>query len=338
MIADVRRASSVGNSFWTQVNEKPYGSYPGSTPRRRTGRQRPAVLDTGPVPRQGRIRDSTGISVNAQNEPWYDVSLSISNDVTHQVVHTQSAGDFLHPQLGPSAPPGGDGVTFTPWDGTDTGGALVAPGWYTATVTAHDAFGNPRRSSAQLHVDGAVLARHTWTGTVSATGSRVASAAGRCSRIVVPASRRWTGSLMLGSGVVPKCKPRTSADRSVHTTHQLTMPALPMVDMVKQPLLVVANPGHYDALTVSAYGGGALKSPRGLAAIRWVSAANRLETGRTMSSSLGNHASYARVAAGLVRPDRTVRWDAYTSGVNSYDLKAFTVTLSYTALTEPPAA
>ncbi|MCU1443279.1 MAG: hypothetical protein JWQ59_1429, partial [Cryobacterium sp.] len=155
-----------------------------------------------------------------------------------------------------------------------------------------------------------------------------------CSTLRTPASRRWAGSLLFGAGSVPKCKPKAAADRSVQTTHHVRLPALPAASYMVEPNTVEANPGHYDALAVSAYGGASsLKGKaRSTGGIRWVNTANRVEAARAMTAALGNHAGANRAATGAMRTDRTVRWNTYVTGLSSYDIKSFTVTLTYTVL------
>ena len=51
-----------------------------------------------------------------------------------------------------------------------------------------------------------------------------------------------------------------------------------------------------------------------------------------LPAALGLHSGYGRAATGAVRSDRTVRFLTYATGLSSYDLKAFRLTLGYTVL------
>ena len=187
----------------------------------------------------------------------------------------------------------------------------MAPGSYTATVTAHERVrGTHARSSAQLHVDGAVLARHTSTGTVSERRGpewpRRPPAALRGSWCLRSAALR-PGRSCSARASVPQCKPRTER-RSQRAHHPSADDARAAHGRHGEAARSSSSrtPGRYDALTVSAYGGGALKSPRGLGGDP---VGQRGEPPRDRADHVlgpGQPAPPPRAsAAGFVRPDRT---------------------------------
>ena len=329
------RATAVGGSFATQILTEPLGGHPQfdveDSPPSVTALV-PSAPDVFPV--TDGFRDTTGFALTGQYEPWTDVSLRVTDDATGTVVRTLRSGDFRNPWVGPDAPRAGDRVSLLAWDGRATDGAPVPAGDYTATATVHDVYGNASQVSAPLRVHAERLVRRSWTTTVTANGARVSSSAGRCSTLRAPASRRWAGSHLYGAGSIAGCRPRTSADRLVQVTSQVRLPALPAATYADQPAADVADPARYDTLAVAAYGGASTLrgKSRSTAALRWLRADGRGETARVLPAALGLHSGYGRVATGAVRGDRTVRFTTYATGLSSYDLKAFRLTLGYSVL------
>ena len=329
------RASSVGGSFATQILTAPLGGHPQfdveDSPPSVT-----ALVPSAPdvFPATDGFRDTTGFTLTGQHEPWTDVSLRVTDDTTGTVVRTLHSGDFRNPRVGPDAPREGDRVSLLAWDGRAADGAPAPAGDYTATATVHDVYGNAREVTAPLHVHAERLVRRSWTTTVTANSARVSSRAGRCSTLRAPASRKWSGSHLYGAGSVVGCRPRTSSDRLVQVTSQVRLPALPAAAYADQPAADVADPARYDTLAIAAYGGASTLrgKSRSTAALRWLRADGRGESARVLPAALGLHSGYGRAATGAVRSDRTVRFLTYATGLSSYDLKAFRLTLGYSVL------
>jgi hypothetical protein len=175
--------------------------------------------------------------------------------------------------------------------------------------------------SAPLTISLQHLVTRTWTKTVSAARSRWDSFVGRCSTLRKPALRGWKGSLGFYSNT--KCR-KTAEKSAVATVHQIVLPAVP-------------RPGRYSTFRISAYGGAARKKPRSRAYLVYLAANDTTDVvaAPSLGRKVGKHAG-PTVAASIIRAgvgeSRTFRWGAMVQSGNRYDVKSFTVTVTYTAL------
>jgi hypothetical protein len=200
------------------------------------------------------------------------------------------------------------------WNGRAGGGAVVPEGTYSIHTVVTDQYGNSSTDdSAIVKVSHQKLVTRTFTKTVGAKASLANQRVGRCSTLRFPSARGWKGSMGLYTGT--KCRGSVKATL-VSTVHVLRVP-----DALR-----------YGSFSVSAYGGAAKANPRSLAYIAYAHKKKSWQMDKVMGTRVGSH-SGARVAgAGYVWPDRSVAWGVYTAMGAQYDVKSFTVHLTYTVL------
>lgn len=197
----------------------------------------------------------------------------------------------------------------------------VASGAYFVWARPDDVTDPSAWRSASLTISLKHLVTRTWTKTVSAARSKWDSFVGRCSTLRKPALRGWSGSLGFYSNT--KCR-KTLAKSAVATVHKIVLPAVP-------------RPGRYSTFRIAAYGGAARKKPRSRANLVYLAANDVTDVVAfpRLRSKVGNHAG-PTVAASIIRAgvgeSRSFLWGAMAQAGNRYDIKSFTITLTYTAL------
>lgn len=157
------------------------------------------------------------------------------------------------------------------------------------------------------------LVTKTWTTTLSAAGSKIGQYIGRCSTLRKPSLRGWSGSF----GYYSNTRCARAGSRSVVVTAHMAR------------LRAVEYPGGYDTVRIVAYGGAARSKPRSRAYLGYYSAdGTDVVAGSTLAAKVGTHAGPA-VAASLVNDEQSVRWFAGVRAGNRYDIKRFTLILTY---------
>lgn len=201
------------------------------------------------------------------------------------------------------------------WNGQQTEGDTVPSGTYTVVVL--DASGNQASTIGHVTVDNRQLVTKTLTRTVTAKGSKVTQDVGACSVVKSPSTHGWTGSLSLLSN--SKCH-RTDRAGVVVTAHALKLPAA----------------AAYLSAQVKVYGGAARRAGGSRALLSYLKGpGDDITTPRALSARIGTHAGPRMSARGLVLSDSTgtyLAWYAKTGAGNRYDVKSFTVSLTYQVL------
>lgn len=213
----------------------------------------------------------------------------------------------------------GEAVAFD-WDGRSAfNGSLAPEGTYTVRISLLDAAGNTSTINRFVTLDHARLQTRTFRRTVSAAGSTVDKHVGRCSVLRRPSLRGWAGSLGYYSN--KRCRAGSAASQ-VTTVNGLLVPK--------------AFQGKYKTLSISTYGGAARGYPRSGLGFGILRASDDSLVGlRRLGPALGAHSGGSFAASGLVHGKSTtpaVFWAAGTGGGQRYDVKNFTVTLTYTVL------
>ncbi|WP_370288877.1 hypothetical protein [Nocardioides sp.] len=200
------------------------------------------------------------------------------------------------------------------WDGRDDRGRIVTAGAYTVTITATDSLGHARTAPPlTITVSTKRLVQRTFTRTVTAKESLVAKSVGRCSTLKMPSARGWRGSMGLYTGT--RCKGSIKATL-VSTAHALRVPAAL----------------RYGSIRVTAYGGAAKAEPRSLAYLTYLHPKDGWGADTQMSTRLGDHAGTTVRAGDYLFKDGTFEWGAYTADGARYDIKNFTVRMTYSVL------
>ena len=161
---------------------------------------------------------------------------------------------------------------------------------------------------AEPVTDARRLVTRTWTRTVSASSSLMASTHSGCAAVHVPGRSSWRGSA--GYDTTRTC--RTAATGR----HAVALPAATV-------------PG---TLTLSAYAGADPTSPRSTAAFSVLRPSGSAASTATASATVGQHAARSVAASQVLRPGRVVQWSVSTSGGHRYDVRSFTVGYTYRVL------
>ena len=192
----------------------------------------------------------------------------------------------------------------------------VPSGSYFVWARPDDVVDTSAWKSAPLSVSLKHLVTKTWKKTVTAAGSKLDKFVGGCSTLRKPSLRGWAGSLGYYSNT--RCK-KTAVKSVVATVHGLVLPA-------------VSAPGSYGSVRIAAYGGAAKAKPRSHAYLAYLTPdGSDVVAFPALGSKVRTHAGPA-VAASQMRHGRTILWGATVAAGNRYDIKNFTVTLTYTTL------
>jgi len=201
------------------------------------------------------------------------------------------------------------------WNGKTGSGTFAPAGGYHFRATIKDQAKNPGQLiQGSVTVVRKKLVARTFKKTVSAAGSLEDQYVGRCSTLRKPSLRGWSGSLGLYTNT--KCR-RTFEDGLIVTVHAVRTPA---------------GAVRYGDFRVSAYGGAAKAAPRSLAYLEYLNRAEDWVADTRMGTSLTTHNGATRAGSNFVWGDRYVVWGAYTAEGAKYDIKSFTVRLTYFVL------
>lgn len=321
LVSYLNRDAVVGDDFYAQVRSSQVAGPPRFSVDN-TGPAADPVLDYRDFfPAADGYRDTLPIKLVGQRENYYDIRIDVEDPVTHRVLTRLTYGDDLVP---------GDGQAVLPaWDGRDANGQMMPAGEYDLRTSLADHYGNRiQEGTIGIYLHPEKLVRQTWRKTVTATASLYSQSVGSCSQVRRPASRRWAYSFTLASGI--RCVPRTYSSGLASTVHRMVLPDLPLASMRFTPN--DPGPAHYDTVAVTAYGGAAVQTPTSTGAIRYLTAAGKVDVARTMTKTLGVHAGYTRPAPALIDARHAFRWNTYASSRRRYDIKQFVVTLTYTSL------
>jgi hypothetical protein len=249
-------------------------------------------------PRRDGYRDSVTVALGVTGE-YVDAKLEVldSDGSTVRTFHEeQSLGEFI-------------------WNGKVLGGYYASEGDYTFRATLTDYLGNAAvYEGGRVTVSSKKLVTRTFRETVSATGSMENKHVGRCSVLKRPSARGWAGSMGLYTNT--RCN-GNFAKSVVSTTHAIKVP----------------KAFRYGSFNISTYGGAAT-SRRG-SYLFFDQLNKKLEWGdddKRLGYNLGAHAGPDHKAARYLVDDRFFVWGVYTYLGAAYDVKSFTVTLSYEVL------
>lgn len=200
------------------------------------------------------------------------------------------------------------------WNGKTSTGGIAPAGKYTVHTIVTDAHGNSTvNDSAKITVSAKRLVNKTFTKTVPARGSMFDKFVGRCSKLATPAGRGWAGSMGLYTGT--RCKGKGDA-MFVSTAHSARVP----------------DAFRYGTLQITAYGGAGKAEPRSLAYITYLHKKSGWKNHVRLGSSVRGHRGAKVGADSYIFPDRSIGWGVYTGGGARYDIKNFTIKLTYTLL------
>lgn len=242
--------------------------------------------------------------VSIETHAWDASDMTVKHEIRN------AAGELVR-SLGPVP---ASSVTVQTWDGRDATGRIVPSGRYTVTTIVTDAFDQSTAAGPfTITVSTKRLVNRTFTRTVTAKESLVAKSVGRCSTLKMPSARGWRGSMGLYTGT--RCKGSIKATL-VSTAHALRVPAAL----------------RYGSIRVTAYGGAAKAEPRSLAYLTYLHPRDGWGADTQMSTRLGDHAGTTVRAGDYLFKDGTFEWGAYTADGARYDIKNFTVRMTYTVL------
>jgi len=211
-----------------------------------------------------------------------------------------------------------DGLeTVIVWRGTVYGGT-AAPGTYSIEISPSDNSGNITVETRTVTVSGKKLVPKTLRRTVRAGASITETDVGACSRLRRPSLRGWTGSV----GYYSNSRCARGFDASVAAAaHGIYVPR--------------SFQNRYGSLTIKAYGGAATARPRSQGLLQYYRADREWVQptwlGRRVRTHLGPTVSATRFVHDR-STDPFVIWSAMTAVGHRYDIRDFTVVLTYTVL------
>ena len=219
-------------------------------------------------------------------------------------------------------------VRHTQWNGLDDAGALVPEGRYAVRVSTVDRAGNVYRTDPHyVQVSNRHLVMKSWSHTVSAQASLVDQSVGACSTLSSPSSHGWAGSL----GWYSQTRCRRSAASVVVTVHALHVPRAFQTAKT-----------DYGPMTLSVRGGHAVGTRAADAyAVTYLRMHDKWQSRVELRGDIGTHAaswSASWDAEHYVQAKTSrhpyVQWSLGLTDGSRYDVKSFTVALTYRALTE----
>ncbi|WP_109505886.1 hypothetical protein [Nocardioides speluncae] len=250
------------------------------------------------------------LSIRAATNEQVKQSLTVLNS-SGAVVRTLGSGRLGFRDSGAS-------VVKT-WNGRDSQARLVRGGTYTIRFEGTDRVGRKTTTSKEVFVSGKRLQRVTWKRTFAAARTIVRNGAfvQACSTLRKPSLRGWSGSLGYYSRT--KCN-RNNAD-IVATNNGVYVPK--------------AFQNRYGTYQVSFYGGGARGARSKYIVMGYLNNkgdfTHRIQGGAAVRTYAGKVAS----AGNFVRAKTTKPYVLWTAGLTDgsrYDVKSFTVRLTYTVL------
>ena len=269
-----------------------------------------------PAPDGYRDVDQVSYDLSDPVDTALDVHIQVT-DATDTVVL-----DRIDPQGSPAS-------TAFSWDGRDTGGARVPAGDYTVTLWASDAEGNESApESRSLAVDEGRLVTRTFRTSGTPQQALVERDVRRCGLLKSPV-RGWRGSL----GYYANARCNASGVPSVAATVLGTRVPTAFRDQDR---------AFYKNIVVKTYGGNARQRPGAKGVLQyWNYAQQKWFAAKTMGSRIGTHAGRSKAANPMVvsgdgRP--YVIWSMLTANGHWYDVKKFSVVLTYQVMKRPDAA
>lgn len=252
----------------------------------------------------------------------YDVSDDLASTIEVQLSITNGSGTEVFSHSGVLTNPAAE--TFR-WDGRWPSGSIVPEGRYKLTFTAvDDSLNTSEPANAWVSVSHKKLVRKKLVKTVRAAPSKYDQFVGACSTLRKPSLRGWTGSLGYYSNT--KCNRPNNFDSSV--AWSLNATRVPR-----------AFENRYHSLTIKEYGGAAKRHPGSRLLIQyWRTSDDEWVLAKFLGGKLGTHSGpTTNNAKAFVEPDpetgdRWVVWSAMTAVGERYDVRDFTVVLTYTAL------
>lgn len=200
------------------------------------------------------------------------------------------------------------------WDGRTNSGRPAGAGAYTFRLRLTDWRGEHRYVTVgRTTVSWKRLVTKTFVRTLTAGASRSDAQVGRCSTLRLPSARGWSRSEGLYSGT--KCR-NAGAAAVVRTHHSLKVPAAV----------------RYQRLRLSVYGGAASSRPASHLGVSVRERAGSLAGGRRLAAHLGSHTAGDYDAKRHVTSGRRVHWAVWVANQARYDVKSFTVRLTYAVL------
>lgn len=245
-----------------------------------------------------------------------------SEQVTQRVQIRSSSGAVIRSLATGTLGSGHTGATRTiTWNGRDSADRVVPAGSYTVHVQGTDRVGRTATVTRSVTVSHKKLVQKTWRRTFRA-GSLIAGAkVGACSSLRRPARSDWPGSLGLHSQT--KCH-RWPAS-AVRVTHRASVPK--------------AFGGRYGRLQVWLYGGGARGVPGGgrdaYLAMGYLNSAMQPAQLVQFNGVIARHTGRAVYGPKFIRDKASkpyLLWMAGLSGGSKYDVRSYTVKLTYFVL------
>lgn len=254
----------------------------------------------------------------------FTVNYTVSDDQATQIglfvtITNASAGVVLQQGFSPSNPTTANFV----WNGRNESDALVPAGDYTLTFTANDGTNEATPAVVPVTVSHKHLVTKRFEKTMTAAAAIIPGntpTVGECSVLRRPSLRDWAGSL----GYYSNKKCEKTFNKS-------------LVQTIDGWLVPQAFQNRYHSLVIKLYGGAAKARPDSKALIQYLKANDDVVQAKFMGSALGTHAG-ARVdnARAFIRHDDFdrpyVAWGLATANGHWYDVKNFTVVLTYTKL------
>ena len=154
----------------------------------------------------------------------------------------------------------------------------------------------------------------TWTRTISARGSLAANWSGNCSSLRKPGLRGMTGSV--GYYSKSKCSGRTAESRVAAGLHLLRLPTATT----------------YNTVSIKAYGAAVRPKLGHRAGLFLLRPNGDAVTTKALSPGLGWHAGGSTKATRIMDDAHWIGWMVSTAYGQRYDVKSFTVTLTYSVL------
>ncbi|MBZ5741037.1 hypothetical protein [Nocardioides mangrovi] len=204
---------------------------------------------------------------------------------------------------------------FRSWRGVADDGTALEPGKYAVRLVVVDKAGNVATGRvATVAIREGRMVTRTKTFSVSAAGSMIDQSVGACSELRRPGSRGWQGSLGYATNVTCNRSTRQSIALSVH---RMRLPAAV----------------SYTKLALGAYGGAASSVPTSRLRLELFDP-ERGPQGAWANHGLGWHWLHSGRATHYLygRHANLVYWRAYTGAGASYDIRTFSIRLTYQAI------
>lgn len=202
--------------------------------------------------------------------------------------------------------------------GRSASGRVLAAGSYSVRLTTTDLAGNVGVTSKRLVISSKRKVTKTWKRSFSAKAAAVYQSVGKCSTLRSPASRGWSGSF----GFYSQTKCKRANDSAVLTQSGVYVPK--------------AFQNKYGKLQISMYGGAATVKRNSYIVLGYLRASDGAFMARSQfGGTVGTHAGRSTSASPFVFEKTARPFVLWTTGLTQgsrYDVKSYTVKLTYTAL------